>query len=220
LFAKTATYPEYASKIHKAYYILPTEIAAMQASKPSVPDIKDNEAKRTTIILEKQERDFIESLIRDGKEPGIKPLISKMLEIYRSMMIYDWKFPGEYYGGISRMAFVNVELINILTQQVPKDKWPEVGERIGQALKVSIQTTLGADAANRENWAAVFRRLNVQGFGELYIKDKFLLIKTPFISDFEIWRGILEGLLGVKLETRNSVAPLVFEIVKQQSSSE
>ena len=50
-------------------------------------------AKRTTIILEKQERDFIDSLIKEGKEPGIKPLISKMLDVYRSMMIYDWRFP-------------------------------------------------------------------------------------------------------------------------------
>ena len=192
----------------------------MQGTKPNAPEIKDNEAKRTTIILEKEERDFIESLIRDGKEPGIKPLISKMLEIYRSMMIYDWKFPGEYYGGISRMAFINVELINILTQQVPKDKWREVGEHMGNALKVSIQTTLGADASKQETWSAVFHRLNVQGFGELYLKDKFLLIKAPFINDYEIWKGLLEGLLNIKLETRNNVPPLVFEIMKSQSSSE
>ena len=68
--------------------------------------IKKNEesAKRTTIILEKEEREFIDSLIREGKEPGIKPLISKMLDVYRSMMIYDWRFPGgEYYIGISRI---------------------------------------------------------------------------------------------------------------------
>jgi len=195
-------------------------INSMQGTKPTAPEIKDNEAKRTTIILEKEERDFIESLIRDGKEPGIKPLISKMLEIYRSMMIYDWKFPGEYYGGISRMAFINVELINILTQQVPKDKWREVGEHMGNALKVSIQTTLGADASKQETWGAVFHRLNVQGFGELYLKDKFLLIKAPFINDYEIWKGLLEGLLNIKLETRNNVPPLVFEIMKSQSQSE
>ncbi len=54
---------------------------------------KNEEAKRTTIILEKSEREFIESLIKEGKEPGIKPLISKMLEIYKSMMVYDWRFP-------------------------------------------------------------------------------------------------------------------------------
>ena len=52
----------------------------------------DDTAKRTTIILEKDERNFIDSLIREGKEPGIKPLISKMLDVYRSMMIYDWRF--------------------------------------------------------------------------------------------------------------------------------
>ncbi len=104
--------------------------------------------------MEKSEREFIESLIKEGKEPGIKPLISKMLDIYKSMMIYDWHFPGEYYCGISRIAFVNVELLNILTQQIPKEKWPEVGEKMGDALKVSIQSTLGVDASKQENWEA------------------------------------------------------------------
>jgi hypothetical protein len=83
-------------------------------SSSEAPREKNEEAKRTTIILEKNEREFIESLIREGKEPGIKPLISKMLYIYKSMMVYDWRFPGEYYCGISRTAFVNVELLNIL----------------------------------------------------------------------------------------------------------
>lgn len=189
-------------------------IMAMQQGKPSIPGLKDNEAKRTTIILEKNEREFIEYLIRNGKEAGIKSLISKMLDIYKSMMIYDWNFPGDYYCGISRMAFVNVELLNILTQQVPKDKWHEVGKKMGNALKVSIQTTIGSDATEQESWEAVFNRLRVQGFGDLYLKDKFLLLKTPFISDCEIWKGILEGLLSVQLETRNSVPPLVFEIMK------
>jgi hypothetical protein len=177
------------------------------------PRRKSEEAKRTTIILEKSEREFIEALIKEGKEPGIKPLISKMLDIYKSMMIYDWHFPGEYYCGISRTAFVNVELLNILTQQVPKEKWIEVGERMGDALKVSIQSTLGVDASKQENWEAVFKRLKVQGFGDFYLKDKFLLLKTPFIQDCEIWRGIMERLLGVELETRNSVPPSVFEII-------
>ena len=183
------------------------------------PIEKNVEAKRTTIILEKNEREFIESLIRDGKEPGIKPLISKMLDIYKNMMIYDWHFPGEYYCGISRTAFVNVELLNILTQQIPKDKWPTVGEKMGNALKVSIQSTLGIDASVQKNWVAIFNRLKVQGFGDFYLKDKYLLLKTPFIHDCEIWKGLLEGLLSVELETRNSVAPLVFEIIKPKSGS-
>jgi hypothetical protein len=69
---------------------------------------KDETAKRTTIILEKEERNYIDSLIEEGKEAGIKPLISKMLDVYKNLMIYDWRFPGEYYCGISRIAFVNV----------------------------------------------------------------------------------------------------------------
>ena len=184
-----------------------------------VPKEKSEETKRTTIILEKREREFIESLIKDGKEHGIKPLISKMLDIYESMMIYDWRFPGEYYCGISRIALVNVELFNILTQQIPKEKWREIGEKMGDALKVSIQSTLGIEASEQKNWEKIFERLKVQGFGDFYLKDKFLLLKTPFINDCEIWKGIMEGLLSVELETRNSAPPLVFEIKKRKPPS-
>ena len=176
---------------------------------------EEKTTKRTTIILEKEERDFIDQLIQEGKEPGIKPLISKMLDIYRSMMIYDWRFPGEYYCGISRIAFVNVELLNILIQNIPKEKWREIGKEMGAALKVSMETTLGLQAAQHENWESIFKRLRVQGFGDFYLKDKYLLVKTPLIIDSEIWEGILEGLFDIELDMKTTVPPLVFEIKTQ-----
>jgi hypothetical protein len=169
-------------------------------------------AKRTTIILDKEERDYIDRLIREGKELGIKHLISKMLDVYRSMMISDWRFPGEYYFGISRIAFVNVELLNILIQHTPKEKWREIGRKMGSGLKVSMETTLDLPAVTWENWDNVFRRLKVQGFGDFCMKDKYLLAKTPFINESEILAGILEGLLDVELDLKNTVPPLVFEV--------
>jgi len=171
--------------------------------------------KRTTIILDKEEREFVDSLIKEGKEPGIKPLISKMLDVYRSMMIYDWRFPGEYYCGISRIGFVNVELLNILIQQVPKDRLREIGKKMGDALRVSMETTLGLKTGIQENWESVFKRLRVQGFGDFFLKDKYILIKTPFINDSEIWEGILEGLLEIELDMKTSAPPLVFEITNK-----
>jgi hypothetical protein len=178
----------------------------------------DAAAKRTTIILEKEEREFVDSLIREGKEPGIKPLISKMLDVYRSMMVYDWRFPGEYYCGISRIAFVNVELISILIQNTAQEKWREIGKRMGEAMKVSIETTLGVQTANREKWPEVFKRLRVQGFGDFYLKDKYLLLKTPFIVESEIWAGFVEGLFDVELDVKTNSPPLVFEIKEQQDA--
>ena len=179
---------------------------------------KDEEStKRTTIILDKDERDFIDKMIKEGKEPGIKPLISKMLDVYRSMMIYDWRFPGEYYCGISRIAFVNVELLNILIQQIPKDGWRGIGKEMGVALKVSMETTLGLEAAQRENWESIFRRLRVQGIGDFYLKDKYLLLKTPFIGYPELWEGLLEGLFDVELDMKTTAPPLVFEIKTPQT---
>lgn len=179
-------------------------------------DKGDETTKRTTIILEKDEREFIDSLIKEGKEPGIKPLISKMLDVYRSMMIYDWRFPGEYYCGISRIAFINVELVDILIQQIPREQWRGIGKTMGAALKVSMETTLGIQTARQEAWEAVFKRLRVQGFGDFYLKDKYLLIKTPFISEAEILMGLLEGLFEIELDMKTTVPPLVFEIKTKQ----
>jgi hypothetical protein len=193
------------------------DISNMQTGRksPHEPAPKEKEsARRTTIILDKDERDYIDSLIREGKEPGIKPLISKMLEVYRSMMVYDWRFPGEYYCGISRIAFVNVEMLSILIQQIPKEKWRETGRKMGSGLKVSMETTLELPALTRENWAGVFNRLKVQGFGDFYMKDRYLLAKTPFIIESEILAGLLEGLLDVELQLKNTVPPLVFEVRK------
>jgi hypothetical protein len=174
----------------------------------------DQAARRTTIILNKEEREYVDSLISEGKEPGIKQLISKMLDVYRSMMVYDWRFPGEYYCGISRVAFVNVEMLNILIQQIPKEKWREIGRKMGSGLKVSMETTLELPAVTRENWDSVFKRLQVQGFGDFYMKDRYLLAKTPFINEPEILAGVLEGLLEVELDLKNTVPPLIFEVRK------
>ena len=200
-----------------------TDIPAMQENKEKKLEEMINKngkaAKRTTIILEKEEREFVDSLIREGKEPGIKPLISKMLDVYRSMMVYDWRFPGEYYCGISRIAFVNVELINILIQHIPEDKRKEIGAKMGEASKISMEATLGIETTNREKWQEIFKRLRVQGFGDFYLKDKYILIKTPFITEQEILAGFLEGLLGTKLDVKSSGSPFVFEVKEKTDSA-
>lgn len=182
-------------------------VAIMQSSNSRL-----SEAKRTTLVMKKAERDFIDQLIREGKESGIKSLFSKLLTIYNDMMIYDWKFPGEYYCGISRVAFVNVELINLLIQNSSREKWCDIGKRMGEILRVSVDATIGVDAFKQENWEAVFARLCLQGFGSFSLKDKYLLLKNSFFSEPLVWEGLIEGLFGVKVVTKPSGSPLVFEI--------
>jgi len=176
--------------------------------------------KRTTIILDDEERKYVDSLIKEGKEPGIKPLISKLLDVYRSMAIYDWRFPGEYYVGVSRVAFVNVEFVNVLLQYIPENKWREVGQKIGEAARVSMEATLNLETTNREKWEDVLKRLRIQGFGDFYMRDKYFIIKAPFINYAEVLCGFLEKLLGVELGVRTSAAPFVLEIVEEPAKKE
>jgi hypothetical protein len=179
---------------------------------------EEHPVKRTTIILDEEERRYIDKLIEEGREPGIKPLISKMLDVYRSMSIYDWKYPGEYYSGVSRVAFINVEFINIMLQFISEEKWQEVGQKIGEAARISLEASLGLRASDREKWPDVFKRLRVQGFGDFYVRDKYVVVKTPFISNHKFLKGFLLGLLGVPLETKTLTPPLIFEIVESSKT--
>ena len=181
---------------------------------------KNRSVKRTTIILDEEEREYIDSLIAEGREPGIKPLISKMLDVYRSMRIYDWKYPGEYYIGISRVAFLNVEFIDVLIKNIPEEKWREVGQKIGEMAKISLEASIDIETTKREKWPDVFKRLRVQGFGDFYLKDKFIIIRTPLISNSEFLCGFAERLLGISLEVRTVTPPLVFEIANQSPTQE
>ena len=99
-----------------------------------------------------------------------------------------------------------------LWKDVPEEKWIEVGRRAGEAAKVSMEATLNLETANREKWPDVLKRLRVQGFGDFYLRDKFIIVRTPFINNSEVWGGFLGSLLGVGLEARTSTPPLIFEI--------
>ena len=184
----------------------------MQPAKDTPPPPKKEQARRTTIILEEDERKYIDNLIHDGKEAGIKQLISKMLDVYRSMMIYDWKYPGEYYAGISRIAFINIEFINTLLQHIPPDQHYEVGKKAGEAARISMETTLNLNPTNKEKWPEVFKRLRIQGLGDIYQKDKYIVIKAPYINNPEIQRGYLETLLNTTLQTHTTNPPYIYEI--------
>ncbi|MFP3984945.1 MAG: hypothetical protein ACLFU9_03130 [Candidatus Bathyarchaeia archaeon] len=174
---------------------------------------KKEHVRRTTIILDEGERKYIDDLIQEGKEPGIKQLVSKMLDVYRSMMIYDWKYPGEYYAGISRVAFINIEFVNVLLQHIPADHHHEIGRKAGEAARISMEATLNLNSADEEKWPEVFKRLRIQGLGDFYQKDKYIIIKAPYVNYPEVQRGYLETLLDTKLEARTTSSPYVYEII-------
>jgi len=170
--------------------------------------------KRTTVIFEEKDRQYLEQLIREGKEPGIKPFISKMFDVYRSMAMYDWKFPGEYYVGISRVAFFSQENLQLLVDIVPEDKLRTIGRKLGETTAVSIEASQNLDAHKKENWARILERLRVFGYGDIILREDFIVAKNPFITNLTFLTGFLEGVLGVPLEARITTSPIVFEVAK------
>jgi hypothetical protein len=94
-----------------------------------------------------------------------------------------------------------------------------VGQKIGEAARVSMEATLNLETTNREKWGDVLGRLRIQGFGEFFPRDKYFIIKAPFINNAEVLCGFLEKLLGIILNVRTATAPFVFEIVEAQGAA-
>ena len=78
-----------------------------------------------------------------------------------------------------------------------------------------MEATIDIQTAAREKWDDVFKRLRVQGFGDFYPRDKYFIVKAPFISNVEVLCGFLESLLDVQLEVRTPSAPFVFAILEE-----
>ena len=184
----------------------------LEKTKPPVQRGKKDRVRRTTIILDEEERKYIDQLIREGKEAGIKQLVSKMLDVYRSMMVCDWKYPGEYYAGISRVAFIHIEFISTLLKHIPPERHYDVGRKAGEAARIGMETSMNLNPTDTGNWADVFKRLRVQGLGDFYQKDRYIVIKVPYINNVEVQRGYLETLLGVTLDARTGTPPYVYEL--------
>jgi len=168
--------------------------------------------KRTTVVLDQKDREFLEELIKSGKEVGIKPFITKMLDIYRNMAIHDWRYPGECYVGASRVAFIGQESINALMEMIPPEKRGEAGRKIGEVHKMSLLTGFGVDSGREENWENVFKRLSILGYGEISRRDNILILKNPIFGDVDLLTGFLGGLLGRPMKARTTVSPIVVEI--------
>jgi hypothetical protein len=85
---------------------------------------------------------------------------------------------------------------------------------MGEAARISMEATLDLQTTSKEKWDDVFKRLRVQGFGDFYPRDKYFIVKAPFINNPEVLCGFLEKLLDVQLEIRTPTAPLVFAILE------
>ena len=168
--------------------------------------------KRTTVIFDQKDRQYLETLIRDGKEPGIKPFIAKMVDVYRTMAIHDWKFPGEYYIGISRAAFFSQQDIQLMIDLIPEESRREAARKIGEVTALSIRASLNIDPHKKENWPTALERLRIFGYGDLTLRDDYIVVKNPFISNLTFLTGFLEGVLESRLEPKITTSPLVFEI--------
>jgi len=173
---------------------------------------KERGSKRTTILFNDEDRKFLDELIREGKEPGIKPFISKMFDIYRSMAIYDWRYPGEYYSGVSRVAFFSQEGLRALTELISEKDVPEAGRRLGKLMRSSMESSHRLDSSKRENWPDMLKRLRIYGYGDIVLRGDIVVVRNPFIDNIDLLAGFLEELLGCKLNARTKTAPIVFEL--------
>lgn len=173
--------------------------------------------KRTTVIFDEKDREYLAQLIREGKESSIKSFLTKMLDIYRNMAVYDWKFPGECYVGVSRVALFSMENLNVLANMIPEGKLRETGKKLGEATALALRAEMNLETGKPDSWPRILQRLRIFGYGDIVVKERFLVVKNPYIGNLNLLGGFLEGLLQCTLETRNTAPPVVFELTGKQT---
>ena len=172
------------------------------------------EVRRTTIILDDKDRQYLESLIKEGKETGFKTFVTKMFDVYRSLGMDDWKSPGVYYRGISRIAIITQEVFDLLVNMIPDNKVIEAGKQIGETMSTIFRTDMDLNTKRKENLTEVFKQLGILGLGEFVFKDNLIVVRGPYINNVKMFVAFLEGLAGVKLQPRTTSPPLVIEVQK------
>ncbi|MFQ5999014.1 MAG: hypothetical protein ACE5KO_06890 [Candidatus Bathyarchaeia archaeon] len=171
-----------------------------------MPDVK-----RTTVILEKKDEEFLQDLISQGKEAGIKNFIGKMFDVYRNLAMYDWKFPGEYYYGISRVAFVVQEVLEALTLYVPPEKAVEAGKKMGESLRFSALKGR-SEPFSEKTTKELLTKARLLGLADFGLEGDKAFVKNPILSNANLLRGFMEGFLSCKCETLTERSPFLFKL--------
>ncbi len=174
----------------------------------------EKEVKRTTIILRDEDREYLEQLIKDGKVAGFKHFITNMFDSYRELGMKEWSQEGVYYRGISRVALITLEMLESITNMIPKNKLREVGHGVGTVLSTTLMVDKKIDTKKPKNIAETLKQVSVLGFGDFEGKDEIIITKNPFLIKADMLVGFLEGLLGIKLEAKTTSPPMIIQIVK------
>lgn len=174
--------------------------------------VEQKEVRRTTIILEDKDREYLANLIKGGKETGFKTFVTKMFDVYRSLGMEEWKYPGIYYRGISRIAILTQEIFELLVGMIPDTKIVDLGKQIGETLSTMFRTGTELNTKRRDNWPDAFKQLGIMGFGEFIFKDSLIVVRDPFIVNNKMLVAFLEGFLGAKLQPRTTSSPFVIEV--------
>ena len=180
----------------------------------SISTKEDKVIRRTTIILEDEDRKYLEQLIKDGKEAGFKNFISKMFDTYRDLGMREWTQEGVYYKGINRVALITLEMLETINNVIPHNKLGEVGNKLGTVLSTTLMVDKKIDTKKPENIAETLKQVSVLGFGDFEGKDEIIVTKNPFLIRTEMLVGFLEGLLGLTLTAKTTSPPIIIQINK------
>lgn len=51
-------------------------------------------------------------------------------------------------------------------------------------------------------------------YSDLILREGYIIVKNPFMTNLTFLTGFLEGVLGVTLEARTTTSPIAFEVSK------
>ncbi len=153
----------------------------------------------------------IDGLVQERIGRSRAQLIEDAVRWFIDLTVYKWSERGIYVDS-SRVVLESETLSSLFFSKLtPADQY-ELGITAGAQTPVAdvVRLFYGKDPQDPKNFPLVFRLLQDQGWGAFSLRDRLIVIGSPFYPA-PFMRGYLESLLKKKLEivatsTKDTVA--------------
>jgi hypothetical protein len=167
----------------------------------------------TTIDFPEETKQYVDSLLKNGKVKSLKALISDMLAFHKAFSMNEWNDNIFYFFGL-RHAFFSQRSLRLLIENIKSEKRLEMGRRMGQTWIDAHFAKYGGPII-KEKWQQAFKILENVGWGTFEMFGKTLVVKRSFLP-IEILHGYLETGMQVKLEKVTTTDQIcVFNIIEK-----
>ncbi|MEM3045623.1 MAG: hypothetical protein QW057_00900 [Candidatus Bathyarchaeia archaeon] len=151
----------------------------------------------TSVELDKEDVDYIEALMSEGRVRSLKEFVERCVKFGRRYTLDRWQ-TGIFNVGPVRMVFLPKRGLDILVERIPEDDYEDVGREIGEITRSVALFQNRVDTS--KDWLAALQIMSDSGLGQFSMNGKDLIQVLSPAFPLEMMKAYIETVLGAEVE--------------------